>query len=82
MSIKISKKVKLVPLKTWNTDDKDFFEQILIYEKVYPVAMTHIDTFYISGDKDNDIYNMLDKGASVKCMMSFEILSDLEKEDV
>jgi hypothetical protein len=64
--------VTLVPLKTWAKDGKDYYEQFIIYDDLYPSAMMHIDLLWVK-DSENELYHLLCGGQTVECLMNFSI---------
>jgi hypothetical protein len=74
----ITKTMTLKPLRsgasTLGDRQRVYYEQILVCEGEYPVAMVHIDLFFVKDHhEDNTIYRRLDKGEAVECFVTFKI---------
>ena len=82
----IEKEFILKPLvsgySTFSIDkDKPYYEQVLIYEQDYPVAMVHGDLFWPGQRKSNpemlfDIHDALYAGRTIKVRVKFTLIDE------
>jgi hypothetical protein len=72
----MKKTYQLRPVKTGvstTRPDKVYYEQIIMSENDYPLALLHIDNFWQGKGGANKIYDALDQGKTVTVNVTFEI---------
>jgi len=73
--MKITNHFILEPLLTYESADKQYFEQVLIKTpKGYPIAMVHVDDFFWNQErKEYLVESMYNSGKIIKAKITIEV---------